>query len=109
MTEKRLGKIDSAEFGFYPDRDFLMGVQLGFSLNGCFISDGGKYTVNISEHCRWETSEREHVVCKTLGDDIAKLLKDAKVNYVSELVGKPVEVVIENNMFKDFRILTECL
>ena len=42
-------------------------------------------------------------------DELYEILKDAKVNYVSQLVGKPVEVEIEDNMFKDFRILTEVL
>lgn len=37
------------------------------------------------------------------------ILKAAKVNYVSELINKPVEVTIENNTFKNFRILTEVL
>lgn len=37
------------------------------------------------------------------------ILKAAKVNYVSELINKPVEVTIENDTFKDFRILTEVL
>ena len=40
---------------------------------------------------------------------IDRILEDAKVNYVSELLNKPVEVTIENNTFKDFRILTEVL
>lgn len=31
------------------------------------------------------------------------------VNYVSELLGKPVEVTLEDGVFKDFRILTEVL
>ena len=42
-------------------------------------------------------------------DRLAKILKDAKVNYVSELLGKPVEVTLEDGVFKDFRILTEVL
>ena len=40
---------------------------------------------------------------------INDILKAAKANYVSELINKPVEVIIENNAFKDFRILTEVL
>ena len=38
-----------------------------------------------------------------------KLLNDAKVNYVSQLINKPVEVTIEDRIFKSFRILTEVL
>ena len=42
-------------------------------------------------------------------EKVYQILKDAKVNYVSELVNKPVEVTIDKNCFKDFRILTEVL
>jgi hypothetical protein len=40
---------------------------------------------------------------------ISKLLNEAKVHNVYELKGIPVEVTLENNTFKDFRILTEVL
>ena len=40
---------------------------------------------------------------------IYDLLSAAGCDYVSGLVGKPVEVVFENNTFKEFRILTEVL
>ena len=108
MIEKMLGKIDFAEYGTIKDYPFLIGLQLGFTMSGCGIMDGGKYTVNISEQCRWEKSEREVAVTVSV-EKIYKLLKEAKVNYVSELKNKPVEVTIENNTFKDFRILTEVL
>ena len=84
-------------------------MQLGFKLaDGTGIMCGGKYTVNISKQCRWEKAERETAVTVTV-DHLYELLKAAKVNYVSELIGKPVEVTIEKNWFKDFRILTEVL
>lgn len=41
--------------------------------------------------------------------DLKKVLDDAKVNYVSELIGKPIEIEIEGDRFKSFRILTEVL
>lgn len=109
MTGKILGKIDFAEFGLCPDRPFLLGVQLWVSSDKYFICDGFKYTVNISDKCRWEKEDRNACIAKVLGEDVVKLLKGAKVNYVSELIGKPVEITVENNTFKDFRILTECL
>ena len=107
-TEKLLGKIDFAEFGVYPDRPFMYGLMLGFSLSGAGVMDGGRYTVNISPDCRWEESERQEAIAKQT-DFISGILKDAKCNYVSELKNKPVEVTIQNNTFKSFRILTEVL
>lgn len=110
MTEKILGKISSAEFGFLPDRPYLMGLYLGFHLgDGTGVYDGGRHLVNVSEECKWQTpAERNHYIAKTI-DRIRDILRDAKVSHVSQLVGVPVEVEIEQNCFKDFRILTEVL
>ena len=109
MTGNILGKIDFAEYGTFRDHPFLMGLQLGFKLaDGCGVMDGGKYTINMSKECRWERAERSAAITVE-ADRIYELLKAAKVNYVSELVNKPVEVTIERNCFKDFRILTEVL
>ncbi len=109
MTGKILGKITSAEYGMVSDYPFLFGLQLYFSLgDGTSIGCGSRYTVNIGEACKWTTEERQYGITKSV-DELHKILKDAKVNYVSKLVGKPVEVEIEKNCFKDFRILTEVL
>lgn len=109
MTGKVLGKIDFVEFGTIKDYPFLIGLQVGFKLaDGCGIMCGGKYTVNIDKQCRWEETERQQAITVTI-ENLYKLLKDAKVNYVSELLNKPVEVEIEKNTFKDFRILIEVL
>lgn len=108
MTGKYLGKITSAEFGKVRDYPFLIGLQLGFEMTCGQIADGGKYTVNISRDCRWESKERAEVITAVV-EHVDKILTDAKVRYVSELKNKPVEVTVEGNAFKDFRILTEVL
>lgn len=108
MERKELGKIDFAEYGTIKDYPFLIGLQLGFSMNGCGVMDGGRYTVNIHPECKWELSERNDFITKSV-EQLNTILKSAKVNYVSQLKGKPVEITLEGNMFKDFRILTEVL
>ena len=109
MTEKVLGKIDFAEFGTIKDYPFLIGLQLGFKLgDGGVIMNGSAHTVNIDKKCRWETCEREAAITAAV-EQVDKILRDAKVNYVSQLLNKPVEVEIEKNTFKSFRILTEVL
>ena len=110
MTGKILGKIDFAEFGTIRDYPFLMGLQLGFKLaDGTYIMDGGKYCVNVSPECKWEyEGKREKCIAEKI-DHVYSILKDAGVNKVSELVGKPVEVTIDRNTFADFRILKEVL
>lgn len=109
MTGKILGKIDFAEYGTIKDYPFLIGLQLGFKLgDNTAIMDGGCNTVNITKECRWEESEREIAITASI-EKVYQILKDAKINYVSQLIGKPVEVTIDKNCFKDFRILTEVL
>ena len=108
MIKKVLGKIDFAEFGTIKDYPFLIGMQLGFTMSGSVVMDGGKYTVNLSKDCRWEESERDEVVIKSI-ERIDRILKEAKVNYISELINKPVEITLDGNRFEDFRILTEVL
>ena len=103
MTEKYLGKIVRAEYGTMKEYPFLFGLQLSFALDGSVVSDGGKYTTNIEIV---HVTGRELVVNDLM---VHTLLKQAKVNYVSQLVGIPVEIAIENNTFEDFRILTEVL
>lgn len=106
--EKLLGKIDFAEFGTIKEHPFLIGLQLRFSINGIGVMNCGKYTVNITQQCRWVNNNQEETVTK-LVEYIYKILNDAKVHYVSQLVGKPVEVTLDHNCFKDFRILKEVL
>lgn len=108
MITKELGKITFAEFGTIKDYPFLIGLQLGFRMGGSSVMDGGKYTVNISPECKWKELNREVTITKSI-EEIDQILKYAKVNYVSELLNKPVEVTMESNTFKDFRILTEVL
>lgn len=108
MTTKELGKITFAEFGTVRDYPFLIGLQLGFRMDGSAVMDGGKYTVNISPECKWKKMNREATIIKSI-EEVNRILKDAKANYVSELLNKPVEVTMEDNTFKDFRILTEVL
>ena len=105
---RKLGKIDFVEFGSMKDYPFQLGLQLGFSMSGSGVMDGGKYTVNMSPDCHWEIGTRHTNLAESL-DRVAKILNDAKVNYISELLGKPVEVTLEDGMFKEFRILTEVL
>lgn len=108
MITKELGKITFAEFGTIRDYPFLIGLQLCFKMGSSGVGDGGKYTVNISPEAKWKDLNREATITKYI-EEVSRILEDAKVNYVSELLNKPVEVTMENNTFKDFRILTEVL
>lgn len=76
QIEKRLGKIDFAEFGILKDYPFLIGLHLGFSMGGCGVMDGGQYTVNISSECCWKDVSREVAVTSM----VEKVNKRAKVS-----------------------------
>lgn len=106
---KQLGKIINAEFGKISDRKFLMGLQLTFAFKGSFVSDGAKHCINMSDSYKWESHEQRMMTIEKEMDYVYKLLNDANCSYISELVGKPVEVELEGNIFKDFRILTEVI
>lgn len=111
MEEKYLGKIINVEFGQDSDRPFMFGLQLTFGFEGGGVTDGGQYTFNLNNE-PWLKSGKYKDKWIYIEDQmifIDKILTDAKVNYVSQLKGKPIEVIIENQIFKDFRILTEVL
>ena len=111
MEEKRLGKISEAKFGTCIDRPFLMGLQLEFKMEHSGCGDGGRYLSNIQKIGEFTKFTKQEQLENYFdnGLKIKKVLKDAKVNTVDELINKPVEVIIEDGWFKDFRILTEVI
>lgn len=110
MIIKQLGKIAFAEFGVNKDYPFYIGLQLSFQLSDkSWIGAGGKYLININPNCKWESEKQRTEAIAQIVQFVNDILRAAKVHYVSELINKPVEVMIENNCFKDFRILTEVL
>lgn len=109
MIETKLGKITEAEFGYIFDMPFLFGLKLTFGGEGWGIGDDGRYTMNLSKECKWDTLEEKNQRALSILESVNSFLKVAKVQDVSELRGKPVEVIIENTIFKNFRILTEVL
>lgn len=107
---KMLGKIASAEFGIVRDHPWGFGLMLSFKLgDGSFVGDGFRYTENMSTTCKWHTEDARAKAMEEKTQYVYDLLKKAKVNLVSDLVDIPVEVTLDGNLFKDFRILTEVL
>lgn len=91
----QLGKITAAEFGFGGYQDAMLGLTLSFAGKGWgvghFIGQWGK---------DWSVLQAR---------SIQQLLSECGVLHISQLVGKPVEVTFDGNVFEDFRILTEVL
>ena len=84
--EKILGKIHSAELQISDHGHLLVEISLVGSgwIVGTYIS----------------SKEPEK---------IKQYLEDAKVNKLSELIGKPVEVIFKGSSLDSWRILTEVL
>lgn len=112
MTEKHLGKIESVWFGMGGYQDCMLGIHFSFSFDGCGIghsvSEWDAEAIKHSEHCKWTEKDRSKRYDEIVRY-ISKLLKEAKVDRVERLAGKPVEIETENRTFKSFRILTEVL
>lgn len=105
--QKYLGKIETVYFGLDRDYPFLFGLELTFKFDGSFVTST-KDVVNISETCKWTKEERSEAITKCM-DQVIKVMKDANVNEITKLKGKPVELIIEGNTLQDYRILTEVI
>jgi hypothetical protein len=98
--EKVLGKIDRAEVGFGGYQEAMFGLTIGFSSGSMVCGDFlGSFPKETPEPGRWDQ----------FGDKIIELLRDAKVDSVSKLVGKPVEICFDGLSLKTWRVLIEVL
>ena len=112
---KQLGKISTVKFGHVGYQDAMLGIELSFEFPGGGIGTGGSpgltwdpELMERSKHAKWTEEDRDKSFAEHMRY-VSKLLKEAKVNDVYKLKGIPVETEIEQNQFKDFRILTEVL
>lgn len=106
MTNKRLGKIESAYIGTVHDQPFMFGLILSFSSDIWTV--GSSHVMNMEGECE----EAKRNACEKIMKEVYNLLKQAKVTTVGDLVGIPVEIEYQgthNNVFKSFRILKEVL
>ena len=110
--EKKLGKIESVKFGLGGYQGAMLGLHVSLGNGGWCVGDSkGNWDseqIECSDHCKWTESDRDEWFAEIMRY-VSKLLKDAKVNSVDELKGKPVEVTFDGNMLKEWRILTEVL
>lgn len=110
--EKRLGKITSVKFGLGGYQGAMLGLHVSLGNNGWGVNDStanwDAEQISCSEHSKWTESDRDGWYSEIMRY-VSKLLKEAKVNSVDELKGKPVEATFDGNMLKEWRILTEVL
>ena len=112
MIDTKLGKIELIKFGLGGYSDSMFGLHITFSGTGWGVTDTistwDYELVKHSEYCKWDEQERTDFNIQMI-KRISKLLKDAKVQTIDQLKGKPVEIVFEGNTLKTWRILTEVL
>lgn len=110
--EKVLGKIESVFFGLVGYHDPALGIHFTFSFEGSGISASrathDPETIKWTESYKWTEEDRDKEIIEIFRY-ISKLLKQAKVRTVEKLRNIPVEVTLEGNTLKDWRILTEVL
>lgn len=107
--EKKLAKLRAVTFGKGGYQDAMIGITFDIGGDGWGIGDfWGSWAIERSIYSKWTESDR----VTELGDVVMRinsLLEDAKVNDVSELKGTPVEVTLEGNTLKSWRVLKEVL
>jgi len=113
VPRKTLGKIVKARFGNCGYQGAMFGLNVEFNFEGCayvndeitgFWNEGIKHT----EYCKWTEDERSDARVEMI-KRIDKILSDAKVDYVDQLVGKPVELELLTSKLVSWRILTEVI
>lgn len=110
--EKRLGKIESASFGLGGYQGAMLGLHITLG-NGSWGVGSTKANwdaeqVKWTEHIKWSEEDRDGWYAEIMRY-VSKLLKEAKVDSIDKLKGKPVEATFDGNILKDWRILTEVL
>lgn len=109
MIEKQLAKISSVSVGFGGYDDAMFGVSVAFT-HGCWgVNDfKGWWAAKPGKNAKWTREDQ----IKRWGENmewLKDLMRDAKVESVAALRNTPVELTLENNQLKSWRILTEVI
>lgn len=110
---KALGKIEEVKLGSggYDDAMFGFSFKLNFDGGLCTHRFWGTWSSPPSPNAQWTVVD-QHKIWLDGFLDVKKLMDDAKVNDFLDLVGKPIEVTLEDGpmgQLKEWRILTEVL
>lgn len=110
--EKRLGKIESVSFGLGGYQGAMLGLHVTLGDGSWGVGDSkanwDAEQIKWTKNTQWTESQRDESYSEIMRY-VSKLLKDAKVDSVDKLKGKPVEVTFDGNQLVEWRILTEVL
>jgi hypothetical protein len=110
--EKKLGKIESVSFGLGGYQGAMLGLHVTLGNRSWGVGDSranwDAEQIKWTEHTQWSEEDRDGWYSEIMRY-VSTLLKEAKVDSVDKLKGKPVEVTLDGNQLKSWRILTEVL
>jgi hypothetical protein len=90
----------------------MLGIHVTLGTSGWGVGDSranwDSEQIKWTEHTQWSEEDRDGWYSEIMRY-VSTLLKEAKVDSVDKLKGKPVEVTFEGNTLKEWRILTEVL
>lgn len=99
MIEVCKGIIEKVEFGLCEEYPFLLGLELFFAIDdGIKVNTVGTHLVNVND------KKSRAYQTGVMIDDFLKILTDAGVHRISELVGIPVEITFDDHCLKGYRI-----
>jgi len=108
MNDTILGKISAVNFGVDEGR---IGLRLTLEGSWCVMTSHQVWDPTVTppgEYSKWTIEDQDKELASMMRK-VSKLLNDAKVSDIRELLGKPVEFTSEDGMLKSWRILTEVL
>lgn len=110
--EKKLGKIEDVCFGLGGYQGAMLGLHVTLGNGSWGVGDSksnwDSEQITWTEHTQWTEEDRDGWYSEIMRY-VSTLLKEAKVDSVDKLRGKPVEVTFDGNKLKSWRILTEVL
>jgi hypothetical protein len=109
---KELGKIEKVRFGHCGYQDACLGISFVLRGKGWGLQDSKSAwdaeLIEHTEHTKWTEEDRNKQYSEIMRY-VSKLLKDAKVDSIDKLEGKPIEVTLDGMLLHEWRILTEVL
>lgn len=111
---KNLGKITGINFGLIDSDKKIYGLDVQLCFGGGWNSIYCIKIMSQKDLIPIQAQEAGNLTCLEVSNKISEiftLMQDAKVNYIHELIGKPVEVFTDNDnkITTGFRILTEVI
>lgn len=111
-SSKVLGKIESVRLGHGGYQDAQLGLHIRLQGPGWSTTSSDAFwddvMVEVSTSAKWGENDRRNAYADIMRR-ISRLLADAKVGDINQLVGKPVEATFTGMSLQTWRLLTEVL